>query len=199
MSATRSEPTRAAALRRLQDFVPRAGKQYESSRNFDFGPERRGNVSRLSPYLRHRLLLEEEVLEAVLQHHAPSSADKFIQEVFWRAYFKGWLEQRPSVWSDYRRSLAKRLSELNDDEAALGRYEAATRGETGIACFDFWARELVDCGYLHNHARMWFASIWVFTLRLPWQLGADFFYRHLVDGDPSSKSKQTIYRKGNAK
>ena len=188
MSATGNEPNRAAALRRLQDFVPRAGKLYEKSRNFDFGPERRGNVSRLSPYLRHRLVLEDEVLEGVLQQHSSSAADKFIQEVFWRAYFKGWLEQHPSVWSDYRRSVSKRLSELNDDGAALARYEAATRGETGIACFDHWARELVDCGYLHNHARMWFASIWVFTLGLPWQLGADFFYRHLVDGDPASNT-----------
>ena len=35
---------------------------------------------------------------------------------------------------------------------------------------------------------MWFASIWVFTLQLPWQLGADFFLRHLLDGDPASNT-----------
>ena len=49
-------------------------------------------------------------------------------------------------------------------------------------------RELVDTGYLHNHTRMWFASIWIFTLGLPWQLGADFFYRHLLDGDAASNT-----------
>ena len=70
----------------------------------------------------------------------------------------------------------------------LERYNSAVEGNTGIGCFDAWARELVTHGYLHNHARMWFASIWVFTLRLPWQLGADFFYRHLVDGDPASNT-----------
>ncbi|MEM8657814.1 MAG: FAD-binding domain-containing protein, partial [Pseudomonadota bacterium] len=40
----------------------------------------------------------------------------------------------------------------------------------------------------HNHTRMWFASIWIFTLQLPWQLGADLFLRHLLDGDPASNT-----------
>jgi hypothetical protein len=35
---------------------------------------------------------------------------------------------------------------------------------------------------------MWFASIWIFTLGLPWRLGADFFYRHLLDGDAASNT-----------
>ena len=35
---------------------------------------------------------------------------------------------------------------------------------------------------------MWFASIWIFTLRLPWTLGADFFLQHLLDGDPASNT-----------
>jgi deoxyribodipyrimidine photo-lyase len=61
-------------------------------------------------------------------------------------------------------------------------------GQTGLACFDAWAEELVETGYLHNHARMWFASIWIFTLGLPWRLGADFFYRHLLDGDAASNT-----------
>jgi deoxyribodipyrimidine photo-lyase len=66
--------------------------------------------------------------------------------------------------------------------------EAALDGRTGIAGFDDWARELVATGYLHNHARMWFASIWIFTLRLPWELGAAFFYEHLLDGDVASNT-----------
>ena len=48
--------------------------------------------------------------------------------------------------------------------------------------------ELVRTNTLHNHTRMWFASIWIFTLGLPWALGADFFYRHLLDGDPASNT-----------
>jgi deoxyribodipyrimidine photo-lyase len=68
------------------------------------------------------------------------------------------------------------------------QWEAAREGRTGIAGFDAWAQELVATGYLHNHARMWFASIWIFTLRLPWELGAAFFYEHLLDGDVASNT-----------
>lgn len=188
MSEAIVDPTRDAGLRRLHDFAHRAGSQYAKSRNFDFGPERRGNVSLLSSYLRHRLVLEEEVLHTILLQHAESESEKFVQEVFWRAYFKGWLEQRPSVWTDYRRSVARLLQSLDDDAKMLQRYETAVDGNTGIDCFDAWVGELITHGYLHNHARMWFASIWVFTLGLPWQLGADFFYRHLADGDPASNT-----------
>ena len=67
MSKPTGGATRAAGMRRLQDFAQRAGPLYAKSRNFDFGPERRGNVSMLSPWLRHRLVLEQEVVDAVLQ------------------------------------------------------------------------------------------------------------------------------------
>src|SRR5210317_1973393 len=188
MSAPVAEPSRKTALSRLSQFVPRAGARYAKSRNFDFGPDRRTNVSTLSPYLRHRLLLEEEVLQTTLQRHSLAAASKFVQAVFWRTYYKGWLEQRPAVWADYRHSLVRILSELEDRADVRQRYESAVAGNTGIDCFDAWVHELLSTGYLHNHARMWFASIWVFTLELPWQLGADFFYRHLLDGDPASNT-----------
>jgi deoxyribodipyrimidine photo-lyase len=175
-------------MRRLEQFIAAAGSRYAKARNFDFGPERRGNVSKLSPYIRHRLILEDEVLASVLSQHSPSEADKFVQEIFWRAYYKGWLEQRPSVWQTYRGDLARLVQTLDSDSDSLARYNDAVEGRTGIDCFDAWANELVATGYLHNHARMWFASIWIYTLELPWQLGADFFYRHLLDGDPASNT-----------
>ena len=181
-------PARAAGQARLAEFVDRAGRGYARERNFDFGPDRRDNTSILSPYIRHRLLLESEVLTATLDRQPLSAAQKFVDEVFWRAYFKGWLEQHPSVWRDYADAVARLVASLEDDTDLRERYLSATDGDTGIDCFDAWVDELIQTGYLHNHARMWFASIWVFTLQLPWQLGADFFYRHLLDGDPASNT-----------
>ncbi|MEM8698404.1 MAG: FAD-binding domain-containing protein, partial [Pseudomonadota bacterium] len=181
-------PTREAGLARLSAFAPRMGKHYAGQRNYDYGPARRSNVSALSPWIRHRLITEEEVLRATLSKFAPSTAEKFIQEVFWRTYFKGWLEHRPSVWTAYCEGRDRALEVLEKDRAMAMDYRAAIAGETGIDGFDQWARELVETGYLHNHARMWFASIWIFTLRLPWELGADFFLRHLLDGDPASNT-----------
>lgn len=176
-------PTRAEGLRRLAAFLPAAGRSYAENRNTDGGPEARDNVSVLSPYLRYRLLTEEEVIAAALAQHGPEAAGKFVQEVGWRTYWKGWLELRPAVW--------RRFGEERDAVRGSGLMRAvaqAEAGTTGIEGFDDWAHELVQHGYLHNHARMWFASIWVFTLRLPWALGADFFLRHLVDADPASNT-----------
>lgn len=178
--------SRAAGLARLDDFAPLAGRRYAADRNHDRGPHEQPAVSQLSPYLRHRLVTEEEVVRHVLATHSLQAASTFVQEVYWRTYWKGWLEQRPSVFTRYEHgALAARESLGEEGEALLA---AAVEGRAGIEGFDDWARELVDTGYLHNHARMWFASIWIFTLRLPWQLGAEFFLRHLLDGDPASNT-----------
>ena len=180
--------TQNAALGKLAEFVPRAGRQYASNRNYDLGPTDRSNVSMLSPWIRHRTLTEERVTTAVLQKHGLHQAEKFIQEVIWRTYWKGWLEHHPTVWRSYISALDDLHGELADNNALLKQYDAAVEGKTGIDCFDFWVAELKQHGWLHNHARMWFASIWIFTLNLPWQLGASFFYDHLLDGDPASNT-----------
>ena len=180
-------PSRAAASDRLAAFLPRAAS-YAAHRNFDYGAGRHSAVSTLSPYLRHRLITEEEVLRAVLDRYAIAQVDKFVQEVVWRTYWKGWLELRPSVWVSYRRAAEQRWNEIQTQAGLRRRWEDACSGRTGIDAFDRWAHELAETGYLHNHARMWFASIWIFTLGLPWRLGADFFYRHLLDGDAGSNT-----------
>jgi deoxyribodipyrimidine photo-lyase len=178
------DPSYTAALSRLQAFVPQAGRNYATMRNYDD----LAHVSTLSPYIRHRIITEEDVLRATLARHSPKAAEKFVQEVYWRTYWKGWLEMRPSVWTNYRADLQAALNRVQTESGLRRQWEAACRGETGIDAFDHWARQLAETGYLHNHARMWFASIWIFTLRLPWVLGADFFMRHLLDGDPASNT-----------
>jgi deoxyribodipyrimidine photo-lyase len=182
------QPSRKAGLERLTGFTPSMGRRYAATRNHDFGPDDRSNVSALSAHVRHRLITEAELVSAAINAHGLEAAEKFIQEVCWRTYWKGWLEARPSVWRDYTAGLSRDLKLLNRDGDLRSRYDAAVAGETGLECFDVWARELIETGYLHNHARMWFASIWIYTLNLPWRLGADVFFRHLVDGDAASNT-----------
>ena len=181
-------PNRDEGIRRLEAFLPYAGQEYARLRNFDEGPGRHVHVSTLSPWIRHRLLIESEVVSAVLKQHKFQAAEKFIQEVFWRTYWKGWLELRPGVWQRYQSDLEQLMNRLARDDEFRDRLFFATSGRTGIQCFDEWANELTGYGYLHNHSRMWFASIWIFWLGLPWQLGADFFLRNLLDGDTASNT-----------
>jgi len=180
--------TRARALELLADFLPRAGRDYQNNRNLDRGRDGHSFVSRLSPFVRHRILSEEELISNVLTSHSRSAAFKFIQEIFWRTYWKGWLEHRPVVWDRFEVEVQSEFAKLKQVPVKNKIFEQAIGGSTEIAIFNSWVNELKETGYLHNHARMWFASIWIFTLRLPWQLGADFFYNHLLDGDPASNT-----------
>lgn len=169
------------------------GRHYADTRNRDDGPgaaagQLRSNVSALSAHVRHRLIEEGEMIAAALASHGPERAEKFVAEVLWRGYFKGWLEQRPTVWRAYCRDRDAAIEQLAANAGLRTAYHQAIEGRTGIDCFDAWARELTDTNWLHNHARMWFASIWIFTLRLPWVLGADWFLRHLIDGDAASNT-----------
>ncbi len=178
------EASRAKALNQLNNFVENNLREYSKLRNFDFGPEKRSNISCLSPYITHGIINEQEVIQKALSKFSFSKNEKFIQEVLWRTYWKGWLELRPNVWTDY----LIELNQIRDYFQNNQNYLNAIEGKTNIDCFNEWVKELKEINYLHNHTRMWFASIWIFTLELPWQLGAEFFMQHLYDGDAASNT-----------
>ena len=178
------EPSRAQATNKLDNFVENNLSEYSRLRNFDFGPDKRSNISCISPYISHGILNELEVIDKALKKFSFSKNEKFIQEVLWRTYWKGWLELRPNVWTDYIIELKIIREKYKDNKDYLN----AIDGNTNIECFNEWVKELKEFNYLHNHTRMWFASIWIFTLNLPWQLGAEFFMKHLYDGDAASNT-----------
>ena len=178
------EASRAKAIEKLDHFIENNLTDYSKLRNFDLGPEGRSNVSCLSPYITHGILSEKEIIKKSLDKFSFAKNEKFIQEVLWRTYWKGWLELRPNVWNDYLIELKKIREDFKDNKEYLNAIE----GKTNIECFNYWVNELKENNYLHNHSRMWFASIWIFTLELPWQLGAEFFMQHLYDGDAASNT-----------
>ena len=177
-------PSRALAIDNLNQFLENNLFEYSKLRNFDFGPNNRSNISCLSPYITHGIISELELIKKSLSKFSFIKNEKFIQEILWRTYWKGWLELRPSVWTDYLSELKKISKEFKDST----NYKSAIEGNTNVECFNEWVKELKERNYLHNHARMWFASIWIFTLNLPWQLGAEFFMKHLYDGDAAANT-----------
>ena len=178
------KPSREFAIEQLDKFIEKNLIEYSKLRNFDFGPDRRSNVSCISPYVNHGVVNESEIINKSLKKFSFIKNEKFIQEVLWRVYWKGWMELSPKVWTDF-------LNDLNDIKMKYQNnenYLNAINGKTNIDCFNYWVDELKKYNYLHNHTRMWFASIWIFTLELPWQLGAEFFMKHLFDGDSASNT-----------
>jgi len=172
--------TRAGAVGALEGFLP-AARLYARDRNFVKSGH--SSVSRLSPMLRHRLLLEHEVADAAIAAHGFGRVEKFVQEVYWRRYWKAWLSLRPQVWRE-----ACAFPAPTPESRAGERALAVLSGDAGNRLIDHFTRELVGTGYLHNHARMWYAAWWVHQAGLPWQWGAAFFLGHLLDGDPASNT-----------
>ena len=178
------KPSRTFAEELMNKFIENNLVNYSKLRNFDYGPDKRSNVSCLSPYVTHGVISEVELIKKSLNKYSFVKNEKFIQEIMWRTFWKGWMELRPDVWADYLLELNQIKDKYKNDQD----YKKAVEGSTEIQCFNEWVGELKENNYLHNHARMWFASIWIFTLELPWQLGAEFFMQHLYDGDPASNT-----------
>ena len=166
------------AQKKWDDFLENKITNYEKLRNFDYGPTNKSSVSKLSPYISHRVLLEYELLDEVKKKYHSQKINKFVEEIYWRIYWQGWMENRPKVWCNF-------ISE-NNYEYDIETYEKAINGNSELGFFNSWVNELKTYNYLHNHTRMWFASTWIFNLGLPWQLGASFFFEHLYDGDAAS-------------
>ena len=152
-------PTKTSEIKeKFDEFINKNLIDYGSKRNFDLGSPHT-NVSTLSPYISRRLISETDILDVAFQKFKPIKIEKFVQEIFWRTYWRGWLELHPIIWNEYEKKIR----------------DVEPPGKTGIKCFDHWTQELIETGYLHNHARMWYASIWIFTLNKNWIDGALFF------------------------
>ncbi len=166
----------------LDELIKFKISNYHKARNYVyFEEERFKNVSGLSAFISRGLLKEKTLLKKIIisQH----KNDKFIQEIFWRVYWQGWLENHSKVWQSYKNYIYNIESKNSYN---IANYQEAINGSTSIKPFNEWVRILKKDGYLHNHERMWFASIWIHYLGIPWQLGCNFFYEHLLDGDVAS-------------
>ena len=125
------EASRASAIERLNFFSDQNLFEYSKLRNFDFGPGNRTNISCLSPYISHGIISELEVIKKSLSKFSFNKNEKFIQEILWRVYWKGWLELRPNVWTDYLNELKKIREEFRDNS----NFKNAIEGNTNIKCF----------------------------------------------------------------
>lgn len=176
--ASETRGGRRAGLERLRAISP---AEYARTRN-----HLAGDVTGLSAYLRHGCLSLAEARDAALSKvEREEDAHKLVQELAWRDYFQRVLgEVGEGVWSDLEGW------KTGVDAGSYGADLPSDVGDasTGLACMDSFVAELVETGYMHNHARMWFAAYLVHWRRVHWREGARFFLRHLLDGDEASNN-----------
>lgn len=161
---------RQEALRRINTIDAAI---YTRNRNF-----LNGAVTKLSPYFRHGCITLKEASDNVQSRFGETSL-KLVQEFAWRDYWR-------SVWYELGNGI---FSDIEDPKVTLGDKllpDFIRQGITGLPCMDSVIRDLQHDGYVHNHARMWFAAYVVHWLKVDWREAADWFENHLLDGDKAS-------------
>ncbi|NND78245.1 MAG: deoxyribodipyrimidine photolyase [Flavobacteriales bacterium] len=139
-----------------------------------------GHVTRLSPYISRGVLSTKQVLEHILEMGHPfERIEKFVQELAWRDYWQQvWKEKGDSIFSDLKHKQPK--------GKFVGMPRAIDEANTGIDAIDRAIKEMYDTGYMHNHVRMYVASIATNMAECKWQDPAQWMYYHLLDGDLAS-------------
>ncbi|REJ78488.1 MAG: deoxyribodipyrimidine photolyase [Acidobacteria bacterium] len=163
-----------AVLERIDTIDP---VSYGRTRNFVDGA-----VTKLSPYISRGVISTKQVLKRTLKRgYDPRKIKKFIQELAWRDYWQRvWISKGEGINSDLR----SRQVAVNNLEMPSALVDA----ETGIEAVDRDIRELYETGYMHNHVRMYTASIACNIGLSHWKVPAGWMYFHLLDGDWASNT-----------
>ena len=172
MKATRFPVDYEQIIERLHAYNPTT---YARTRN-----HLKGNVSYLSPYITHGVITLPMVETHLKESFGPSKIKKYVFELAWREYFYNiWQSKAAAIFDDFQ----------TIDEATVdGIPQAVLEGGTGLHAIDEQLNLLVTAGYMHNHARMWVASLVCNFGNTSWQAGARWFFYHLLDGDLASNT-----------
>lgn len=148
--------------------------KYSKTRNF-LG----GDVTYLSPYLTHGVINLKQVMDLVLAKYSFKQSEKLIFELAWREYFQ-------RVWEVKGDQIFEDLTRPQEYVESQGFPKNVFEQNSGINILDKAVAELYDTGYMHNHARMWTASVICNVGKYDWKLPAKWLYYNLLDGDLAS-------------
>ena len=144
-----------------------------------------GAITGLSPYIRHGVISANDVRNHVLDNFSKSASQRFLQQLAWRDYWQRLYRQNPDwIWHD----IEDYKTGFTSADYADGLPVDIEAGETGVAAIDQFIRQLLDTGWLHNHARLYLAAYICHWRRVKWQAGARWMMSHLLDGDPASNN-----------
>lgn len=151
--------------------------KYGSSRNYI-----NGDVSYLSPYISRGVISTKNVFEDIIQRNHPTGRiQKFIQELAWRDYWQQiWIAKGEKINSDLKHE-QQPVKHQSIPKAVLF-------AKTGVKAIDEAIKKFYETGYLHNHVRMYIASITCNMGQSHWRIPAQWMYYHLLDADWASNA-----------
>ncbi len=151
--------------------------KYGKTRNF-----LNGSVTHLSPYISRGVLTTKVVAQTVLKlGYEPAQIETFLKELAWRDYFQ-------RVWQSVGNKIH---NDVKQTQQNVHHFEVPTSiiaAETGIRAIDRGIRSLYETGYMHNHMRMYVASVSCNIGKSHWLEPARWMYYHLLDADWGSNA-----------
>lgn len=151
--------------------------KYAKTRNF-----LNGHITYLAPYISRGVLSLKQVLDSILKKgYKLYESEKLIQELAWREYYQRiWQSKNNLIWED--------LKQPQNDVAHQKMLFALQNAQTGIDVIDDAIQHFYQSGYLHNHLRMYIASIACNIGKAYWLEPSKWMYYHLLDGDIASNN-----------
>ena len=112
------------AISSLEEWIPKSTSYYRSKRNYDIDDEQ--TTSRLSASISSGVISETDVLTKVHDSGISMHNNKFIEEIFWRIYFRGYFETHPEIWNNYKKQL-----DTDRDSVDSKSFNDATESKNG--------------------------------------------------------------------
>ncbi len=150
----------------------------------------RESTSGLSPFLKFGMISIESLVEKAvplsedqsLSETRLASVRTWISELIWREFYQAALHHFPD---SPKKSLRPEFEHIDWNES-VADLEAWQQGQTGYPIIDAAMRQLSAEGWIHNRCRMIVASFLVKDLLIDWRHGAQWFMKHLIDGDTAA-------------
>jgi deoxyribodipyrimidine photo-lyase len=151
--------------------------EYGKTRNYIDGA-----VTKLSPYISRGIISTKQVAEVALKKgFKPYAIDSFLKELAWRDYFQQtWIALGDDIHSD--------IKQPQPDVCNTVISKSIVDATTSVVAIDTAITELYATGYMHNHIRMYLASITCNIGKSHWKLPAQWMYYHLLDADWASNA-----------
>ena len=136
----------------------------------------------MSAYISRGVISTKFILNTLLDNnYNPARIEKFIQELAWRDYWQQvWISKGNLINTDLKHNQFPVTNNLLP--------KAIFDASTGITAIDKSILKLYDIGYMHNHLRMYVASIACNIAQSHWMIPAKWMYYHLLDADWASNS-----------
>lgn len=141
-----------------------------------------GAVTELSPYISRGVISTKIIVTSLFKRgYKFNELEPILKQLLWRDYFQ-------RVWIHLKEDINKDIKSLQIDVESALMPKLIIDANTHITAIDDSINFLYTKGYMHNHARLYVASLCCNMAKCHWYVPAKWMYYHLLDADWASNA-----------